>query len=52
MSVTKTDWFIPPVKIIGVYSEDDMKPINILCERNAEFLNIKAGGVYCNPTPD
>jgi hypothetical protein len=36
------------MKIIDVYSKGDMKPINILCKKKSEFLNIKAGGAYCD----
>jgi hypothetical protein len=29
------------------HSENDMKHISTLCEQNAEFLIVKAGGTYC-----
>jgi hypothetical protein len=32
-------------EIITVYSENRTKPINALCEQNAELLIVKAGGV-------
>jgi hypothetical protein len=34
-------------KIIAVYLENHMKPINMLCGGNTELLIIKAGGTYC-----
>jgi hypothetical protein len=33
-------------EIIIVYSECHTKPINTLCEHNAELLIIKVGGIY------
>jgi hypothetical protein len=33
-------------EIMAVYSENRMKPINPLCEQNAELLNTKSGGSY------
>jgi hypothetical protein len=33
-------------KIIFVYSENYMKPINTLCRQNAELLIVEASGTY------
>jgi hypothetical protein len=33
-------------EIITVYSENHMKPMNLLCGQNAELLIVKAGGTY------
>jgi hypothetical protein len=38
-----------PVKVTDIYSKDDTKPVNILCEQNAEFLNINADAARCDP---
>jgi hypothetical protein len=35
-------------EIIAVYSENYTKPINALRGKNAQLLNIKAGGTYTN----
>jgi hypothetical protein len=34
------------MEIIAVYFENHTKPINILCEQNADLLNVKVGGTY------
>jgi hypothetical protein len=34
------------MEIIVVYSENHIKHINTMCGKNAEFLNVKAGGTY------
>jgi hypothetical protein len=33
-------------EIITVYSENHMKPINALCVKNAELLNVQVGDTY------
>jgi hypothetical protein len=33
-------------KIIVVYSKNHIEPVSIVCGRNAELLNVKAGGTY------
>jgi hypothetical protein len=33
-------------EIFAVYFENPKKPINTLCGKNAELLNVKAGGTY------
>jgi hypothetical protein len=33
-------------KIIAVYFENHMKPINTICRQNAELLIVEAGGTY------
>jgi hypothetical protein len=33
-------------EIIAAYYENHTKPVNTLCEQNAELLTIKVGGTY------
>jgi hypothetical protein len=33
-------------EITAVYSENNKKPINIVCGENTEELNVKGGGTY------
>jgi hypothetical protein len=33
-------------KIIVIYSENHVKPINTFCRQNVEVLTVKAGGTY------
>jgi hypothetical protein len=33
---------------ISIYSENQMEQINIVCEQQAEFFNVKADGMYSN----
>jgi hypothetical protein len=40
------NWLMLFKQMISVYSENHMKPINTLCEQNAELLTDKAGGTY------
>jgi hypothetical protein len=44
--MTTINWLIPFVEEIAVYSENHKKPMNTLCEQNAELLNVKVGGTY------
>jgi hypothetical protein len=37
---------MPFREIIAVYCETRMKHINTLCEQNADFWYVKAGGTY------
>jgi hypothetical protein len=37
---------MPFKEIIDVYSENHTKPINTLCEQNAELWSVKTGGTY------
>jgi hypothetical protein len=39
-------WLILFGEIIAVYSENHTKPINALCGKNAELLNVEAGDTY------
>jgi hypothetical protein len=39
---------MPCKEILAVYSEDNIKHKNILCGKNAEFLNVKADDTYSN----
>jgi hypothetical protein len=33
-------------RIIAVYAESHVKPINTICEKNAELPNVEASGMY------
>jgi hypothetical protein len=46
VSVTKVNYFMLFKKIIDVYSENHVKPINTHSGKNAELLNVKACGIY------
>jgi hypothetical protein len=37
--------------IIAVYCENHTEHVNTLCEQNAEFYCVKAGGTYSNHPP-
>lgn len=43
-TITKSSWLMRFKEIIVVHYENNMKPINTLYVKNAEFLSIKAGG--------
>jgi hypothetical protein len=46
ISTAMVSLLMPFRKIITVYCKNHTKCINILCEQNAEFLYVKAGGTY------
>jgi hypothetical protein len=46
ISITKISWLILFKEIVPVYCDNYTKPINTLCEKNAELLIFKAGGTY------
>jgi lipoate-protein ligase B len=43
-TITKINWLTLFKEIIAVYTENHTKHINKLCGKNAELLNVKAGG--------
>jgi hypothetical protein len=45
---TNISWLVLFREIITVFSGYHMKPINTLCGKNAELLNVKAGGMVIN----
>jgi hypothetical protein len=45
-AIAKIDMLTLFRRIIAVYSENHVKPINIICEQNAEVHTVKVGGTY------
>jgi hypothetical protein len=48
VSTRNTDRLMLFGKIIVVYYESHIKPINTLCIKNVEFFNVKAGDIFTN----
>jgi hypothetical protein len=46
ISITRINWLMMFKEIITVYSENHMKPINILCGQNEELMIVKSGSKY------
>jgi hypothetical protein len=48
VSATKPNWLMLFGETIAVYLESHIKHKNTLCEQNAEFWYVEAGGTYNN----
>jgi hypothetical protein len=50
-TITKISLLTLFKEIITVYSENHTKPIDTLCEQNAELLIAETGGTFCYDRP-
>jgi hypothetical protein len=50
-SIAKTNKLILFRQIISVYFENNIKPVNISCVKNAELLNLETSKMLC-PVPE